>query len=363
MASEEAHSIGQEAADRLMSGQLFDSEVIWAARYERLRESGYLLRPRYRPGWIAPWKPGDNILFEEQAMIAWSKKLDAERISDGVPVFLKPIPKSSPEIPIGILLTSDKLRDDSRNHAVPLLDVIEDPTDPDGVILVLPMLRRIDSPLPGSVKECLELVEQTLEGLVFLHELQVAHRDCAWGNIMMDGRALFPNGWHPQGFRTSKNGKEPVPIPSLREVDRLRYYFIDFGISTVGEDMTVGTPGQERAPELSADIPYDPYKLDVYILGMAYKRLLGWKFRNIDFLKPLIDFMTAEDPSQRPTALASYERFKELRDGISSQELRRRLPLRESSESNSTRLWNDLHHAILDFWWSYKTKRTVGPLS
>ncbi|KAG8926388.1 hypothetical protein FRC01_008928 [Tulasnella sp. 417] len=277
MADEEDHSIGQEDVDMLNSGKLFDSEVIWAARYERLRESGYLLRPRYRPGWIAPWKPGDDILFEEQAMIARSKNLDAERISDGVPVFLKPVPKSSPEIAIGILLTSDKLRDDSRNHAVPLLDVVEDPTDPDGVILVLPMLRRIDSPLPGSVKECLELVEQTLEGLVFLHELQVAHRDCAWGNIMMDGRALFPNGWHPQGFRTSKDGKAPVPIPSLREVDRVRYYFIDFGISTVGEDMTVGTPGQERAPELSADIPYDPYKLDVYILGMAYKRLLGWR--------------------------------------------------------------------------------------
>lgn len=41
-------------------GQLLPSEEPWVARFEFLRQNGYLLRPRYRPGWVAPWtlKPG-----------------------------------------------------------------------------------------------------------------------------------------------------------------------------------------------------------------------------------------------------------------------------------------------------------------
>lgn len=41
-------------------GRLLDAELPWVQRYEFLKRSGYLLRPRYRPGWVAPWtlKPG-----------------------------------------------------------------------------------------------------------------------------------------------------------------------------------------------------------------------------------------------------------------------------------------------------------------
>lgn len=88
----------------------------------------------------------------------------------------------------------------------------------------------------------------------------------------MDGRALFPDGWHPQSLLTSRDGLGNAGFPSLREVEQLRYYFIDFGISSWNEDLTVGDAGQERAPELSETIPYNPYKLDVYILGMAYSK-------------------------------------------------------------------------------------------
>ena len=94
---------------------------------------------------------------------------------------------------------------------------------------------------------------------------------------MMDGRALFPRGWHPLAPYLYPNGKwMPFPLmkPSRTAVGGVRYYFIDFGISSRNRDKVVGVFGVFKAPELSLDVPYDPYKVDIYLLGVTYKTLL-----------------------------------------------------------------------------------------
>lgn len=92
----------------------------------------------------------------------------------------------------------------------------------------------------------------------------------------MDGRAIFPEGWHPQRFLSLPNGDW---LPDINSFSRtaagpVRYYFIDFGLSTIHQDRTTGIHGQERAPELSETETYDPYKLDVYVLGKTYFNLI-----------------------------------------------------------------------------------------
>lgn len=89
--------------------------------------------------------------------------LDATRVSDGQTVWLKHVTKTTPEIEIGRYLASNDLSTDPTNHCVPLLDVLQDPRDTEHVILVFPLLRRIDSPLFGSIRECVDFVNQTLE--------------------------------------------------------------------------------------------------------------------------------------------------------------------------------------------------------
>jgi hypothetical protein len=37
-------------------GELRSSEVEWRDRQQWLEQQGYMLRPRYRPGWVATWK-------------------------------------------------------------------------------------------------------------------------------------------------------------------------------------------------------------------------------------------------------------------------------------------------------------------
>ncbi|KAG8926386.1 hypothetical protein FRC01_008926 [Tulasnella sp. 417] len=189
-------------------------------------------------------------------------------------------------------------------------------------------------------------------------------RDCAHGNILMDGRALFPHGWHPQSLLTSRDGLHNAGFPSLREVEQLRYYFIDFGISSWNEDMTVGDIGQERAPELSETIPYDPYKLDVYILGMEYSKFFEARYREgeFGFLRPVIEFMTPKDPNERPSALQAYEMFKELRKTIRKPELSRRLQPPDP-ESPVSQLVREVWHTFSEYWWKrWGAKRMAGPL-
>ena len=89
--------------------------------------------------------------------------LDAKRLVDDMPVFLKVVLNSSPELEIGAYMSSPGLRNDSRNHCVPYLDVFPDPLSSAHSIIVLPLLHAIDQPLPESIRECVDFIEQTLE--------------------------------------------------------------------------------------------------------------------------------------------------------------------------------------------------------
>lgn len=91
---------------------------------------------------------------------------------------------------------------------------------------------------------------------------------------MMDGRPLYPLGHHPS--RTEYTPDALNMAPHVSRIDApVRYYFIDFGISSAfSEDqspLVTGTKGRDdRPPELSNHVPYDPFKLDVCILGYLY---------------------------------------------------------------------------------------------
>lgn len=93
---------------------------------------------------------------------------------------------------------------------------------------------------------------------------------------MMDGQPLFPQAHHPVRLDYLDDGARDAPY--LHRQDRpVRYYFIDFGLSTRFEQgmspLVVGTKGRDKdPPELDEDIPYNPFLLDIFILGNVYRR-------------------------------------------------------------------------------------------
>lgn len=91
---------------------------------------------------------------------------------------------------------------------------------------------------------------------------------------MMDGRALYPQGHHPVRLNFTPDALYEV-APLARAGNSVQYYYIDFDLSVrfaEGEPrLVVGDVGREdKVPELSNDVPYDPFKVDIFALGHLY---------------------------------------------------------------------------------------------
>lgn len=126
--------------------------------------------------------------------------------------------------------------------------------------------------------------------------------------------------------------------PKPRYLTHVRYYFVDFGVSLRFEGdaphLATGTICRDpTAPELSNRIPFDPFMLDVYLLGNFFltdyvevrRSHLGasvspathndeplQKYNNLEFLRPLLVSMTQRNPSARPTAEEALQRLRDV---------------------------------------------------
>lgn len=96
-------------------------------------------------------------------------------------------------------------------------------------------------------------------------------------NFLMDADAMYPEGFHPVNYMYKRDYSGwATYLP--RSVAGVRYYFADFGISVhIPEDepqkLTVGVLGRDQEPpELSETVAYDPFKLDIFIIGNMLKR-------------------------------------------------------------------------------------------
>nr|VWP00762.1 Pheromone processing endoprotease KexB (EC [Ganoderma boninense] len=302
--------------------RLSEPEAWWRDHQQWLEERGYMLRPRYHPGWQPSWitdpQETKNQCEDMDPPIS-SYILDAVRIWDNSLVVLKKVIswRNPHEVKISQYLSLEALRSDPRNHSVHVLDVLGVPDDPDATIMVLPLLRACDNPHWQTEGEVLSFVKQIFEGIQYMHELHVAHRDCTVGNIMYDPRPMFPNMFHPR--RPSRSlDYQFSPKHSTRTACPVRYFFIDFGLSR--RYKSEGGPPRER-PIRGGDksVPefetwngelLDPFPTDIYYLGNVW--LVTKHYRGMEFLAPLVKDMVHPDPSQRPTIDDVVRRFDEL---------------------------------------------------
>ncbi|KZV99363.1 hypothetical protein EXIGLDRAFT_640536 [Exidia glandulosa HHB12029] len=299
---------------------LTPSEKFWRDVQPYLLSRGYRLRPRYAPGWVAPWI-GTDIFprhFEDNISLLFPGVIDARRELDDSQVAIKWIPHAPhtrDEFAVHEFVSTPEMRADPRNHCNPLLDSFPHPSNPDGVFIVMPWLDDIIGLPLEHVNEVVDMMLQTFEGLVFLHEHRIAHRDCSGWNILQDARSAFPGvRCHPLRIGMSEDAKTSY-WPRPRCMCNFRYYFIDFGLSTrfegPGPYLVTGTMGRDQsAPELSETVPYDPFKTDVYMLGNHFLQAFVVTCSNLEFLRPLLVQMTRSNPDARPTAAEALRKLK-----------------------------------------------------
>lgn len=264
------------------------------------------------------------MMFEDHIRLpARQHLIDATRLEDGSIVFIKRVKTGDEESTIATMLSTPTLRDDPANHCVPILDIFEDDVDSSISYMVMPFLHLLDSLEFETVDNLMDCADQLLEGLVFMHDHGVAHRDCTDVNIMMNATALYPKGFHPVNDGLLPDGWMPAPVLS-RICVPVKYYYVDFGISSyippdVYPKLAVGEYGMDKeVPELSATVPYDPFKVDIFILGNFFRHYFHDKFSNVDFFLPLIRSMTQKMPASRPTAAEALAQWKAIRRRVSA---------------------------------------------
>ena len=91
----------------------------------------------------------------------------------------------------------------------------------------------------------------------------------------MDGDLLYPKGFHPTTPLLDASGEKFASPRWRRNVPE--HYFTDFGISTRFEGtettrLVIRVNGQDdEVPEFSMRVPYDPFAVDVFILGNLFR--------------------------------------------------------------------------------------------
>ncbi|KAJ3964280.1 hypothetical protein EV361DRAFT_812323 [Lentinula raphanica] len=162
------------------------------------KEHGYMLRPRYRPGWKPAYNPKkvlEAMPFEDGQPMIHSDVMDALRMSDSLVVAFKRVKLS--EARIATLFSNDINNLHPRNHCVRLLEVLPVPNEDDKKILVMVWMRPVMNPRFRTVGEAIQFFTEMIEGLQYMHENNVAHRDCSINNMAMDANSMYPRPFHP----------------------------------------------------------------------------------------------------------------------------------------------------------------------
>ena len=96
------------------------------------------------------------------------------------------------------------------------------------------------------------------------------YRDCSPKNILPDGTHMYPLGFHP--VHTTSLADSTTYAPMIRRLEAgVKYYFIDYGISSYfpagsKRELVLGIAGRDQdVPELSNNVPYDPFKVDIFL--------------------------------------------------------------------------------------------------
>ncbi|KAJ7092093.1 kinase-like domain-containing protein [Mycena belliarum] len=333
------HTYFRDDSDPQSLPFLYPRERFWVEHQSWLEQQGYRLRPRYQPDWRPSWLGTATKHWdcEDARLRQLAPVMDAVCISDGTPVVLKVIntAKHPDEVEIGSFFMAEPLVSDPANHCRALRTVLQLPKETNQVILVMPLLRRLDRPRFDTIGEIVALFEQLFEGLQFMHKHRVAHRDCTFQNILMDGDPLFSDPWRPihQGLARDFSRRLKHRMRTARSVN---YHLIDFGLSRkyTADQCPPVEPiifGIDRTvPEfqtIDGEKPFyaDPFPTDVYYLGnMIREHFLTHHIRGLEFMWPLVQDMVQNEPRGRPTMDEVVKRFEGIRKQLSYWKLRSR---------------------------------------
>ncbi|KAG2020193.1 other/AgaK1 protein kinase [Coprinopsis cinerea AmutBmut pab1-1] len=209
-----------------------------------------------------------------------------QRICDGRRFVVKAVHSHSREYSTIRFLSCSPIREDRSNHTIPLLDLFECHEDHIAFIVMeqwSPELFTESSPC--CPEGFLLAVRQLLEHVDFMHRHRLAHLDISIRNLVTDHQG--------------------------------RYAFIDFELSRVLSEhgpylYAPGHQATEIPPECEKSDYFDPFKVDIWALGVLILRACKTSGLHIPELLLLTRPMLHDKPEQRPPASAVLETYDKM---------------------------------------------------
>lgn len=224
------------------------------------------------------------------------------------------------------------------------LVILHPSDDAKHVMVIFPILRAYDSPQFDTVGEALDFIREMLEGLAFLHEHRVVHRDIRSDNYMMDVTGMYSERFHFGMPNRTYDLSKPISLfqERHRTVHWPKYCIIDFEHSKrypLDDMPPLELPvfaSDNTAPELYLeDVPSNPFPIDVYRFGNLLRMdfieggnpipVESPKRKGFEFLLPLIKVMMRDKPEDRVTMQEALEKFDEIVGTLRSSILRSRV--------------------------------------
>ncbi|PPR07268.1 hypothetical protein CVT26_012428 [Gymnopilus dilepis] len=303
-------------------------EDLWSSYEDLFYSSGYTLWERRKSRSYEQVPPNKNPRAPDGFSYAMSTEADKPWVSTSTKLHAA---RTKDNRDVVIVLLSDGVRGISatrsleivgrglnaalfNNHTLPVLEWLRQ----DNLVFgVFPMVGRwYDLPWFGSIGNILEFMGQIIEGVAFLHEHHIAHRDLFFSN--------FVSSWRSEN-----------EIPGGSDaLFRTRYYIIDFEFAVcfapdadpetrvvTGPPVSFDVYERPAPPEMRKTAPYCPFKADVWQLGCAFLETFG-HIEDIPLVIELLMQMRNSDPAKRPTVQEALDTLNQFRSSISSDVIR-----------------------------------------
>ncbi|KAH9484256.1 hypothetical protein JR316_0003736 [Psilocybe cubensis] len=207
------------------------------------------------------------------------------RISDSKRVVVKAVHAGSREYSIVYKLSQPPFRNDPMNHTIPVLDQFTVPEDDMAFIIMEEWSTNLVASLgPCCMTRFLLAMRQCIEHAAFLHKHRIAHLDISLMNLLTD--------YHG------------------------RYAYIDYELSrhfdNLSPSLIYNYRGTELPPESESSTGIDPYKVDVWALGVLILRACKLTGYWIPELMLVIKPMLEDEPSRRPSSWHALHAFDKV---------------------------------------------------
>ncbi|KAH9946038.1 kinase-like domain-containing protein [Epithele typhae] len=227
------------------------------------------------PGYIRACRaPNEDELCQDAGLP--DRLFRGTQCATGAKVVIKAVHIRSRELDVIRYLSSPAVRNHPMNHCIPVLALVDVPQDKLAFIVMEEWCPQLTT-TPCNLGRFFHALRQCIEHIAFMHSQRIAHLDISIRNVLTDCRGHYAVSDYELSHRF------PV-LPGVVQTPRV-----------------AGCRRTECPPELERGESSDPYKVDVYGLGVLILRAMDLTGYEVPELRAFVRPLLRPTHEHRPT--------------------------------------------------------------